>query len=98
MSHPGPSVGAGPTPQRRYGLGARLLLAQAMVLLAGVATTAVIAAVIGPPLFREHLHQAGVPANSMEEVHAEEAYAYATAFSVGGALAVSALAALAVIW
>lgn len=98
MSHPGPSVGAGPTPQRRYGLGARLLLAQAMVLLAGVATTAVIAAVIGPPLFREHLHQAGVPANSMEEVHAEEAYAYATAFSVGGALAVSALAALAVSW
>lgn len=81
-----------------HGLGARLLLAQAMVLLAGVATTAVIAAVIGPPLFREHLHMAGVPSNSMEEVHAEEAYVYATAFSVGGALAVSVLAALAVSW
>jgi signal transduction histidine kinase len=83
---------------RSYGLGARLLLAQAMVLLAGVCSTAVIAAVIGPPLFREHLHQAGVPANSLEEAHAEQAYAYATAISVGGALAVSVLAALAVSW
>ena len=70
---------AGSASKRRHGLGARLLVAQAMVLLAGVATTAVIAAVIGPPLFREHLHQAGVPANSMEEIHAEEAYVYATA-------------------
>ena len=69
-----------------------------MVLFAGVFTTAVIAAIVGPPLFREHLHRAGVPANSMEEVHAEEAYTYATVLSVGGALAVSALTALAVSW
>ncbi|MDX1884457.1 HAMP domain-containing sensor histidine kinase [Mycolicibacterium sp. 120270] len=84
--------------RRRHGFGVRLLLAQAMVLFAGVFTTAVIAAIVGPPLFREHLHRAGVPANSMEEVHAEEAYAYATVLSVGGALAVSALTALAVSW
>ena len=83
---------------RSYGLGARLLLAQSMVLLTGVCATALIAAVIGPPLFQEHLHQAGVPANSMEEAHAEEAYAYATAISIGGALAVSVVAALAVSW
>lgn len=90
---------AAPRPsRRRHGLGVRLLLAQATVLLAGVFTTAVIAAIVGPPLFREHLHRAGVPANSMEEVHAEEAYIYATVFSVGGALAVSALTALAVGW
>jgi two-component system, OmpR family, sensor histidine kinase BaeS len=73
-------------------------MAQAMVLFAGVLTTAVIAATAGPPLFREHLHRAGVPADSMEEVHAEEAYTYATVLSVGGALAVSALTALAVSW
>ncbi|OBI79751.1 cell wall metabolism sensor histidine kinase WalK [Mycobacterium sp. E740] len=84
--------------RRRHGFGIRLLLAQAMVLFAGVFTTAVIAAIVGPPLFREHLHRAGVPANSMEEVHAEEAYTYATVLSVGGALAVSALTALAVSW
>lgn len=90
-----------PTPGRRRrwgrpGIGLRLLAAQAIVLVAGAATTAVVAAVVGPPLFREHLHLAGVPMDSPEEVHAEEAYGYATVMSIGGALAVSALAALAV--
>lgn len=89
------------TPRRRRrpgrpGIGLRLLAAQAIVLAAGAATTAVVAAVVGPPLFREHLHRAGVPMDSLEEVHAEEAYGYATVISIGGALAVSALAALAV--
>ena len=65
---------------------------------AGAATTLVVAAIVGPPLFREHLHRAGVPADSPEEIHAEEAYGYATVLSVGGALAVSALTALAVSW
>lgn len=81
---------------RRPGIGLRLLAAQAIVLAVGAATTAVVAAVVGPPLFREHLHRAGVPTNSPEEMHAEEAYGYATVMSIGGALAVSALAALAV--
>jgi len=87
-------------PRRRWwqkpGIGLRLLAAQAIVLVAGAATTSVVAAVVGPPLFREHLHRAGVPMDSLEEVHAEEAYGYATVMSIGGALAVSALAALAV--
>lgn len=82
--------------RRRPGIGLRLLAAQAIVLAVGAATTSVVAAVVGPPLFREHLHRAGVPMNSMEQVHAEEAYGYATVFSIGGALAVSALAALVV--
>jgi signal transduction histidine kinase len=81
---------------RRPGIGLRLLAAQAIVLAAGAATTFVVAAVVGPPLFREHLHLAGVPTDSPEEIHAEEAYGYATVISIGGALAVSALAALAV--
>lgn len=81
---------------RRQGIGLRLLAAQAFVLAAGAATTAVVAAVVGPPLFREHLNRAGVPMHSLEELHAEEAYGYATVISIGGALAVSALAALAV--
>ena len=83
---------------RRPGIGLRLLLAQVLVLTAGAATTWIVAAIVGPPLFREHLHRAGVPANSMEEVHAEEAYRSATVLSVGVALAVSALTALAVSW
>lgn len=82
----------------RPGIGARLLLAQSLVLLAGAATVWIVAAVVGPPLFREHLHRAGVPAMSSEQMHAEEAYTYATAISIGVALAVSALAALVVTW
>jgi signal transduction histidine kinase len=76
----------------------RLLIAQTMVLLAGAITTWVVAAIVGPPLFREHLHQAGVATGSAEEIHAEQAYQYATALSVGGAVAVSALVAFAVSW
>lgn len=82
--------------RRRPGIGVRLLIAQSTVLLAGAVTTWVVAAVVGPPLFREHLHRAGVPAGSAEQLHAEEAYLYATVFSVGGAVAVSALTAFAV--
>lgn len=80
------------------GIGARLFAAQAIVLTVGAATTSMAAAIVGPPLFRDHLHQAGVPPNSLEEMHAEEAYGYATAISITGALAVSVLAALAVSW
>jgi two-component system sensor histidine kinase BaeS len=82
----------------RPGIGVRLLLAQTLVLLAGAATVWIVAAVVGPPLFREHLHRAGVAAMSSEQMHAEEAYTYATAISIGVALAVSALAALVVTW
>uniref|UniRef100_A0A5Q5CM60 histidine kinase n=1 Tax=Mycobacterium sp. (strain JLS) TaxID=164757 RepID=A0A5Q5CM60_MYCSJ len=84
--------------RRRPGIGMRLLIAQTMVLLAGAITTWVVAAIVGPPLFREHLHQAGVAAGSAEELHADQAYQYATALSVGGAVAVSALVAFTVSW
>lgn len=80
------------------GIGLRLLGAQAAVLAVGTATTAVVAAIVGPPLFREHLHRAGVSASSPEEMHAEEAYGHATFISIGAALAVSVIAALAVSW
>lgn len=81
---------------RRPGIGLRLLAAQAIVVITGALTTTAVAAIVGPPLFREHLHRAGVPADSAEEVHAEEAYGYATVISIGVAVAVSALVALAV--
>ena len=61
----------------------RLLLAQSLVLVAGAATSWVVAVFVGPPLFREHLHRAGVPASSDEQFHAEQAYRSATAISVG---------------
>lgn len=76
----------------------RLLIAQTLVLLAGAVTTWIVATIVGPPLFRDHLHQAGVSAGSAEQFHAEEAYRYATVLSVGGAVAVSALTAFVVSW
>ena len=68
------------------------------MLVAGAVTTAVVAMVVGPPLFREHLHRAGVAADSHEQFHAEQAYTYATAISVGVAVAAAALTALVVTW
>lgn len=87
-----------PRLRKRPGLGARLLLAQALVLAAGAGTTGLVAAVVGPPLFREHLHRAGVSGDSAEQMHAEEAYVYATVISIGVALCVAVLAALVVTW
>lgn len=78
------------------GLRRRLLLAQALVLTVVGVTTALVAAVVGPPLFREHLHQAGVPANSNEQFHAEQAYRHATALSIAVAITVAALTAFVV--
>ncbi|WP_019970841.1 ATP-binding protein [Mycobacterium sp. 141] len=86
------------TRRRHAGLGTRLLLAQALVLVAAAGTTGVVAAVVGPPLFREHLHRAGVSGDSAQQMHAEQAYVYATVISVGVAMCVAALAALVVTW
>lgn len=74
----------------------RLLLAQTLVLVAGGVTTWVVASVVGPPLFREHLHMAGVAHDSNEQYHAEQAYQHATALSIGVAITVAALTALVV--
>lgn len=78
------------------GMRRRLLLAQTLVLLAGGLTTGLVAAVVGPPLFRDHLHMAGVPANSDEQIHAEEAYRSATAISIAVATTVAILTAFVV--
>ncbi|MDV3131934.1 sensor histidine kinase [Mycobacterium sp. 29Ha] len=90
----------GPQPRRflrRPSIGLRLLLAQTLVLTAGAVVTWAIAAVVGPRIFKEHMHDA-VPVGSFLETHADHAYRGATAVAVGGALAISALMALAVSW
>lgn len=92
------TLGPGPVRSRGLGLGVRLLLAQSLVLIAGAATSWVVAVFAGPPLFREHLHRAGVPASSDEQFHAEQAYRSATAISLAVALGVASLAALVVTW
>jgi signal transduction histidine kinase len=74
----------------------RLLLAQTLVLIAVGVTTWVVASVVGPPLFREHLHQAGIAQDSNEQFHAEQAYQHATALSISVAITVAALTAFVV--
>lgn len=80
--------------RRSPGIGARLLMAQASVLIAGGATTWIVAVIVGPPLFREHLQRAGDGHNSNEQFHAEQAYRYATASSIAVAVGVAAITAL----
>lgn len=87
-----------PQGRRSLGVGARLLLAQALVLIAGGVTTWIVAIIVGPPLFREHLHRAGLTHSPSEQFHAEQAYRYATAISIAVAIGVAALTALLVTW
>ena len=84
--------------RRVPGIAFRMLLAQTVVLVAGAATTWIVAAIVGPRLFHEYLLRTGVPHASVEQVRAEQAYRYATALSIAVALGVAALTALVVTW
>jgi signal transduction histidine kinase len=77
---------------------ARLLVAQALVLVAGALTTWLVASVVGPNIFSDHLQQAGVAHTAEETRHVEEAFASALLISIALALVVSVLAALTVSW
>jgi signal transduction histidine kinase len=76
---------------RRRGLAARLFGAQVLVVVTGMVTVALVAAVVGPPIFHDHLVRAG-HASAEFSMHVEEGYASANAISLGVAL-VAALAA-----
>lgn len=80
------------------GLATRLLAGQAIVLVAGALTVGLVAAVIGPPIFHQHLLEAGHQQNSPELVHIEMAYRDSSLISVGIGLLISLLAAGAVTW
>lgn len=79
-------------------LGTRLYVAQAVVLLASVATAGLVAALIGPSLFHDHLLQAGHTADSPEVAHIEQAFADAGIVSLSAGLLVALAFALAVSW
>lgn len=82
----------------RTGFAARLLVAQALVLVCGALTTWVVASAIGPSIFRDHLKQAGVVHTASETRHVEQAFASALLVSIAIALLAAVLAALAVSW
>lgn len=79
-------------------IGTRLLLAQMLVLVATIATAAGIAAVVGPPLFHEHMLKADHTPDPSERMHVEEAYRTASAISLGLAVLIALALALAVSW
>ena len=82
----------------RSGFAARLMVAQALVIVAGAVTTWVVASAVGPGLFREHLARAGDTHTAAETAHIEEAFGSALLLSVTVALLGAVAAALAVSW
>ena len=88
-----------PTTRRaRSRLAARLLVAQALVLVAGALTTWLVASLVGPTIFTDHLRRAGDDHTTEETGHLEQAFASALLVSTSLALLASVLAALAVSW
>lgn len=79
-------------------IGTRLLLAQAIVLVAAILTAAVIATLVGPPIFHAHMRRADRAPDPSERMHVEEAYRTANAISLGLAVAAALLIALLVTW
>lgn len=80
----------------RNGFAPRLLVAQALVLLAGAMTSWLVASLVGPGIFHAHLVEAGVGHSEAETRHVEEAFGSALLISLGVALSASVLLALAV--
>jgi len=77
-------------------MAARLLLAMALVVLVGGLTAWLVAGVVGPAVFHQHMLDAGVDDADAAVLHAEEAFRSAGALALGIALGAAALTSLAV--
>ncbi len=83
---------------RAWSLATRMMIAQGLVLVAGILTAALVAQIVGPPLFHYHLIQAGQGADTTELAHIEQAYVSATTLTLLAALAIAAASAVGVTW
>ncbi|MGW5193389.1 sensor histidine kinase [Kribbella sp. NPDC004138] len=84
-----------PVRQRRSpGLGARLFLAQLLVVLVGAATVLLLVSAVGPPIFRSHLRRAAGEVDTGTLQHVEEAFRSASAVSTTVAMGVALVAAV----
>lgn len=86
----------GGTGPRRRALAARLLGAQALVLLAGAATSWIVASAVAPGIFHTHLMRAGLGHTPSETIHVERAFSDSLIIALGVALVTSVLMALGV--
>ena len=87
---------AGEPTLRGAGLVSRLILAQALVLSASTLTAWMVAAAVGPSVFREHLGRDDVGSTPAQIFHTEEAFQSANAISLSLALLAALVAALGV--
>ena len=87
---------AGEPTRRGAGLAGRLLLAQAVVLFASTLTAWLVAAAVGPSVYREHLGRVNVGSTPTQILHTEEAFQAANAISLSGALLAALVAAMGV--
>ena len=81
---------------RRGSLAARLMGAQTLVVLAGAATSWVVASMVAPGIFHTHLQRAGVGHTTAETIHVERAFNDSLLIALGVALVTSVLMALGV--
>jgi signal transduction histidine kinase len=87
-----------PGDRRAFGLAPRLLAAQVLVALTGALTAWLVAVLVGPPLFHQHLQRANASHTGDQTAHAEQAFASATAISLSAALLAATVAALVASW
>jgi signal transduction histidine kinase len=85
------------SPYRRR-LATRLFAAQALIVVAGAVTLVIVATVVAPGLFRDHLNRAVGPVSGDLAHHLDEALARALLLSLAIAAAAALLTALAVSW
>jgi signal transduction histidine kinase len=84
---------------RRVGrLATRLFAAQALVVLSGALTLVLVAVVVAPGLYRDHVHRAIGPVSGTMAQHLDQALADALVLSLAIAVAAALLTALAVSW
>jgi signal transduction histidine kinase len=77
-------------------LGRRLLVSIVLVLVSAAVTAWLVAAIVGPALFHDHLIQAGVDDHEMADLHIEEAFRSASTIALALALVVAGATALTV--
>jgi len=82
--------------RRGAGLAGRLLLAQTLVVLAGLITAWLVVGTVGPLVFHEHLARVNVGSTPAQIKHGEEAFQSASAISLSLAMLAALLAALGV--
>jgi signal transduction histidine kinase len=85
-------------PRTGLGFATRLLIAQALVLVAMSLTAWLVASAVGPGIFHDHLNRVGVTHTAAESDHVEQAFASSLLLALIAALIVSMVLALAVTW